>query len=289
VVTAEGRLLTASAEENADLFWGLRGGGGNFGVVTSFEYRLHPVGPLLAGLVAHPFARAKELLRFYRDFTAESPDELSTVYALLTGPDGAPMAGIAVCYNGPLDDGERVLRPVRAFGPPVADQIGPMPYTAVQSMVDALAPPGRHHYAKSPWIREVADGTIDAVVAYFAEVTSPLSMVFLQQKGGEMARGPGDRTAFGHRDSLYSLVLWASWEEPRESETHVAWVRGLAKAVEPFTAGGDYVNDMGLETDEGADRIKAGFGANYARLVALKNKYDPTNLFRHNQNIRPTA
>jgi FAD/FMN-containing dehydrogenase len=130
---------------------------------------------------------------------------------------------------------------------------------------------------------------IEAIAASFAEVTSPHSIVVLQQKGGEMARGPRDRTAFGHRDALYSLVLWASWEDPRESETHVAWLRGLAKAVEPFTAGGDYVNDMGLEADEGADRIRAGFGANYARLVALKDKYDPTNLFRHNQNIRPTG
>jgi FAD/FMN-containing dehydrogenase len=130
---------------------------------------------------------------------------------------------------------------------------------------------------------------VEAVEASFAEVTSPHSMVVLQQKGGEMAGGPRDRTAFGHRDALYSLVLWASWDDPRESETHVAWLRVLARAVEPFTAGGDYVNDMGLETDEGADRIRAGFGANYARLVALKDKYDPTNLFRHNQNIRPTG
>jgi FAD/FMN-containing dehydrogenase len=288
VVTAEGRLVTANAQENADLLWGLRGGGGNFGVVTSFEYRLHPVGPVLAGLVVHPFARAKELLRFYRDFTTETPDELSTMYALLTGPDGAPMAGIAACYNGPLEEGERVLRPLRAFGPPVADQIGLMPYTAVQSMVDALGPPGRHHYAKSPWVREITDGLIDAVAASFAEVTSPHSMIVLQQKDGEMARGPHDRTAFGHRDDRYSLVLWASWADPRESDRHVGWLRGLAQAVALFTAGGDYVNDMGLATDEGAERIKAGFGANYARLVALKDKYDPTNLFRHNQNIRPT-
>jgi FAD/FMN-containing dehydrogenase len=164
-----------------------------------------------------------------------------------------------------------------------------MPYTAVQTMVDALGPPGRHHYAKSPWVREIADGLIDAVADCFAKVTSPHSMIVLQQKGGEMARGSRNRTAFGHRDDQYSLVLWASWEDPRESDTHVAWLRGLAKAVEPFTAGGDYINDMGLAIDEGADRIKAGFGANYARLVALKDKYDPTNLFRHNQNIRPTG
>jgi FAD/FMN-containing dehydrogenase len=150
VVTAEGRLLSASAEGNADLFWGLRGGGGNFGVVTSFEYRLHPVGPLLAGLMAHPFSRAKELLRFYRDFAAETPDELSAMYVLLTGSDGAPMAGVAVCYNGPLEDEERVIRPLREFGPPVVDQIAPMPYLAVQSMVDALGPPRRHHYASHP-------------------------------------------------------------------------------------------------------------------------------------------
>lgn len=289
LVTADGRLLTASAEENADLFWGLRGGGGNLGVVTSFEYRLHPVGPLLAGLVVHPFARAKEVLRFYRDFTAVTPDELTAACALLTGPDGKPAVGIAVCYNGAIEEGERVIRPVRQFGPPLADQIGPIPYTAVQSMVDPLFPPGRHYYAKAPWLREIRDETIHALAAHFAEVSSPHTIVLIQQKGGEMARGPRDRTAFGHRDARYNLVLFSSWEDPRESAAHVAWTRGLAAAVEPFTAGAEYVNDLGIEAEEGTDRIKAGFGANYSRLVALKNQYDPTNLFRHNQNIRPSA
>jgi FAD/FMN-containing dehydrogenase len=289
LVTAEGRLLTASAEENADLFWGLRGGGGNFGAVTSFEYRLHPVGPVLAGLVVHPFARAKEVLRFYRDFSAGIPDELTTASGLLTGPDGAPVLGINVCYNGPLEDGERVIRPVREFGPPLADQIGPMPYVAVQSMIDPLVPAGRRYYAKAPWLREIADGTIDALAASFAEVSSPHTIVILQQKGGAMARGPRDRTAFGHRDARYNLVLLTNWEDPRESEAHVAWTRRLAQAVEPFTAGGEYVNDLGIEAEEGADRIRAAFGANYARLVALKVQYDPTNLFRHTQNVRPTG
>jgi FAD/FMN-containing dehydrogenase len=164
-----------------------------------------------------------------------------------------------------------------------------MPYTALQSMVDPLFPPGRHYYAKAPWLRDIADGTIDALAASFAEVSSPHTIVLLQQKGGEMARGPGDRTAFGHRDARYNLVLFAGWEDPRESEVHIAWTRRLARAVEPFAAGGEYVNDLGLEADEGADRIKAAFGANYARLVALKSQYDPTNLFRHNQNIPPSV
>lgn len=258
-------------------------------MVTSFAYRLHPVGPLLAGLVVHPFARAKEVLRFYRDFSAETPDELTTGCALLTAPDGAKVVGIVVCYNGPLEDGERVIRPVREFGASLADQIAPMAYTALQSMVDPLFPVGRHSYAKAPWLREIADGTIDAPEASFAEVSSPHTVVLIQQKGGKMARGPRDRTAFGHRDATYNLVVFAGWEDSGESESHVAWTRGLVQAVEPFTAGGEYVNDLGLEADEGAERIRAGFGANYARLVRLKKQYDPTNLFRHNANVKPSA
>jgi len=288
VVTADGRLLTASAEENPDLFWALRGGGGNFGVVTSFEYRLRPVGTLLGGLVVHPFDRAKQALKFYRDFSADIPDELTTGCGFLTGPDGNLAVGIAVFYNGDLAQGEKVVRPVREFGPPLADHIGPMPYGAVQTMFDDYAPPGRHYYVKGPWLKKIGDETIDILEAHFAKVTSPLSLIFIAQKSGAMARGPADQTAFGHRDAQYAVIIWPSWTDPGESEIHMAWGRQLAREVEPY-ASGEYVNDVGLEIDEGADRIRAAFGANYQRLATLKQKYDPTNLFRHNQNIRPVA
>lgn len=185
-----------------------------------------------------------------------------------------------------MEAGEKVIRPVREFGPPVADHIGPKPYTAVQGMFDDLGPPGRHYYVKSPWLREIADGAIDVLESHFARVSSPQSLIFIQHKSGLANHGPADRTAFGHREDPYSLVLLSCWTNPAESGTHVEWTRQLAKEIEPFAAGGEYLNDVGLESEEGIELIKASFGANYQRLVALKKKYDPTNLFRHNQNIR---
>lgn len=289
VVTADGRLLTCSEDENADLFWGVRGGGGNFGVVTSFEYRLHPVGPVLGGLVIHPIDRAKDVLRFYRDFASSIPDELTTGAGVLTDPHAGPVVGIIACYNGSLDEGERVLRPLHDFGNPLVDEIGPMPYAAVQALTDPMLPPGRHYYVKAPFMKEIGDAAIETMAAHFAEVTSPYSVLFLQQKGGAMARGPADKTAFGHRDAQYALIIASAWERPAESQTHIGWARGLADDIWPHTTGAEYINDLGLETEEGEERIRAGFGHNYERLAALKNKYDPTNLFRHNQNIKPTV
>ena len=209
VVTADGRLLKASAEENPDLFWALRGGGGNFGVVTCFEYRLHPVGTLLAGPVFYPFDRAREVLRFYRDFSSHIPDELVTAFGFLTLPDGVRAVGIVVVYNGPLDAGEEVIRPVREFGRPIVDEIGPMSYRAVQTMFDPLAPTGRHYYVKAPFLREIQDGAIEALVDAFAEVPSPASIILLQQKSGAMAHGRADQTAFGHREDQFAAVLFS--------------------------------------------------------------------------------
>ena len=287
VVTADGRLRTVSPDEEPDLFWALRGGGGNFGVVTSFEYRLHPVGTLLAGPVFYPIDRAREALRFYRDFASGIPDELVTAFGFLTLPDGERAVGIVVVYNGPLDAGEEVIRPVREFGQPIADQIGPMPYTAVQSMFDPLAPTGRHYYVKAPFLREIQDGAIEALIDGFAEVPSPFTIILLQQKSGAMARGRADQTAFGHREDQFAAVLFSGWDDPARAEANIAWTRRLAQALEPFGSGGEYINELGPQ--DRPDHIRASFGANYDRLAALKETWDPTTVFRHTQNLKPVV
>jgi FAD/FMN-containing dehydrogenase len=289
VVTANGQVLTVSATEHADLFWGLRGGGGNFGVVTSFEYQLHLVGPVLAGMVLYPFTKAREALTFYRDFATAIPDEVNTVGGLLTSPDGAPVVAIAVCYNGSLDAGEKVLRPLREFGPPLADLISPMPYCQVQTLFDAAMVRGRRYYFKSNFMQRISDGAIDTLIERFATVPSPLSVVYFEQLGKAANRVGATATAFSHRDALCEWGCDAVWLDPAADAVHLQWTRALAEAMRPFTTGSDYVNHIGLETDEGAERIKAAYGTNYARLVTLKNTYDPTNLFRHNQNIKPTV
>jgi len=288
VVTADGKLLAASATENADLFWGLRGGGGNFGVVTSFEYRLHAVGPLLAGMVIHPFPRAKEALAFYRDFAKAIPDEVNTMGGLLTSPDGDLVVVIAVCYNGSLEAGEKVLRPLREFGPPVADQIRPMAYHEVQTLFDGATVRGRRYYIKSSFMQSISDGAIDTLVARFSAVPSPLSFVFFQQLGNAANRVSAEETAFSHRGALCEWGCLSSWTDPADDGGNIRWTRELAEAMQTFSAGGAYITQMGLEDEEGAERIQAAYGPNYQRLAALKHKYDATNLFRHNQNIRPT-
>jgi FAD/FMN-containing dehydrogenase len=287
LVTADGQLLHVSEDEHADLFWALRGGGGNFGVVTSFEYRLHEVGLLLGGLVVHPFSRARDALEFYREFSATMPDQLTTAFAFLTHPEAGPSVGMAAVWNGPIEEGERVLRPLREFGPPVEDQISVVPYTAVQTMLDPFGPPRRHYYAKGLFINEFSDDAIHTMTANFARVSSPLSLIVIQYKGGEMARGAVDRTAFGHRDARHMFVIFSGWEDPASSDRHIAWSRGFADEIAPFCAPGEYVNDLGIEAEVGNARIREAFGTNYDRLVEIKTKYDPTNVFRHNQNIPP--
>jgi hypothetical protein len=287
LVTAEGRILKASADENAELFWGLRGGGGNFGIVTSFEYRLHAVGPLLAGPVLYPFAKAKEALALYRDFATSIPDEVNTVAALMNSPDGDPLTAVVVCYNGSVEAGERVLRPLRTFGPPLADEVAPTPYCKVQTLFDEAFIRGRRYYFKSNFIRSISDAAIATLVEHFATAPSPLSMLYFQQLGNSANRVGATATAFSHRDALCEWGCDAVWVDPAQDGVNIRWAREVAEAMRPFTTGSDYVNHIGLEAEEGTDRIRAAFGANYDRLVALKNRYDPTNLFRHNQNIKP--
>jgi FAD/FMN-containing dehydrogenase len=289
VVTADGKLLVASASEHTDLFWGVRGGGGNFGIVTSFEYQLHPVGPVLAGMLLYPFTQAKEALAYYRDFAKAVPDEVNTMGGLLTSPDGDLMAVIAVCYNGSLDAGERVLRPLREFGPPVADQIRPMAYREVQTQLDAAAVRGRRYYIKSSFMRSISDDAIDALIDRFANIPSPHTLVFFQQLGNAANRIGAQETAFSQRDALCEWGCLSSWVDPAADGMNIGWTRALAEAMQPFSSGGAYITQMGVEAEEGADRIKDAFGPNYEQLVALKNKYDPTNLFRHNQNVKPVV
>jgi FAD/FMN-containing dehydrogenase len=289
LVMANGKLLTASATEHADLFWGVRGGGGNFGVVTSFESQLHPVGPVLAGVVIHPFAQAKAVLTFYREFTRAAPDELASGVVCITMPDGTPVTGIVVCYNGPLEVGERVLKPLRAFGTPLADQIGLMPYTAAQKLVDAFYPPGLQAYFKASFLKELSEAAIDTMVAYCANRPSPICHVVIEHTlGGAVSRVDREATAFHHRDVQYSFISLGMCTDPADAEQCVRWAREFWEAMQPCLTGGVYVNYLGPEADEGTERLKAAYGPEkYQRLVTLKNTYDPTNLFRLNQNIKP--
>ena len=289
LVTADGNFLTVSATQHADLFWGLRGGGGNFGVVTSLEYRLHAVGPVLGGIVAYPLEKAKEALRLFRDLTAEAPDELASDIVLITMPDGTPVVGMVVCYTGPSEVGERILRPLRTLSPLLMDGIGPMPYTAAQKLVDDFYPKGLQNYWKSSFIAEISDEVIDIIVSYCAARPSPMCHGLIEhQLGGAVSRIDREETAFNHRNLQYSFMSIGQCTDPSAAEACIGWAREFWEAMQPCSTGGVYVNYLGPEADEGAERVKAAYGPEkYQRLVALKNKYDPTNLFRLNQNIRP--
>lgn len=289
VVTADGQLRTASAEENADLFWAVRGGGGNFGVVTAFEYQLYPVGDLLAGLLLYPFTQAKDVLRFYHEYARNAPDALNTACGLLRLPDGTPAVAIGVCYNGALPEGDKALRPLRTFGTPLADQIAPMPYLAVQHLLDNATPEGKQYYEKGHFMREIPDGAIEVLLEHFLQAPSSLSVPVFQQLGNAANRVAPDATAFGHRDARYNLILIAAWADARDTEGNITWTRELWEALRPYTTGGVYVNNIGQEADGDRALFHAAYGGNYPRLAAIKHAYDPANLFRHNQNIAPAA
>jgi FAD/FMN-containing dehydrogenase len=287
IVTAAGDVLRASATENDELFWGLRGGGGNFGVVTAFEFQLHPVGPaVLGGIVVHRLAKAKAALEFYRDFSRAAPDELSADAAFLTSPDGEKLFAISVCYVGSNDDAERVLEPLRRFGPPLSDQIGPAAYTDLQAAGDAFFPVGRRFYWKSHFLKEIGGDALEATVSHFARVPSPLSTLIFQQFGGAVGRVGRSETAFWHRDVEWDNFATSAWTDAAETETQLQWVREWWDLMKPFSMAGEYVNNLG---DEGEDRVRASYGGNYHRLAALKDKYDPSNVFRLNANISPTV
>ncbi|MGY1708363.1 FAD-binding oxidoreductase [Geodermatophilus sp. SYSU D00758] len=289
VVTADGELRTVDADREPDLFWALRGGGGNFGVVPSLRFRLHPVPEVLGGMVVHPLDRAGDVLRFYGDFCATLPDEAEAYCALLTDPQaGVPVIALLLGYNGPLDEGERVLRPAREFGSPLADLVAPMPYVARQSMLDQPnAVNGLHRYWRSAFTEQLDDGLIDAVTAAAAGFTSPLSAVIFFHVHGAATRVPPEDTAFAARRVQWDVDVIAQWTEAGESERHTDWLRSSWAAAEPHMKGSAYVNH--LATDDPPEKVRASFGANLDRLRLLKARYDPGNLFRLNPNITPVA
>jgi FAD/FMN-containing dehydrogenase len=289
VVTADGRFLRASAAEHPDLYWGLRGGGGNFGVVTAFDFRLHPVGPLvLGGMVLHPLAAAKAVLRFYREFAGGLPDAAEAFAGLLTTPDGVPVVAPLLAYNGPLEEGERVLEPARRCGAPLADLVQPMPYVGRQTLFDAgLAAHGLPRYWKSGYARGLSDELIDLLVDGAGAFPSPQSTIAFFATHGAVTRVPAAATAFALREPLFDVNVLAQWLDPAATDRAVAWVRQLWAQVEPLTTGSAYVNH--LAGDDRPERVRASYGGNYERLVALKNQYDPTNRFRLNPNIPPTG
>lgn len=286
IVLADGRILRASAIENADLLWGLRGGGGNFGIVTAFEYRLHPVGPkLLTGSVLHRYDEARDALRFHHAFASQAPDELSVDAALVTTPSGERFLSLSACYVGPIPEGERVLAPLRDYGTPAECRFEAVPYLQIQSAGDAIFPRGRRYYWKAQFLRELTDPAIDALLDAYANAPGRgMSLLVLQQVGGAIARVARTETAYVNRDALYDCFPISIWDDPEDDDAHVRWARDTWDAIRPFSTGGVYANNLG---EEGEDRVRAAYGENYQRLVEIKNKYDPDNVFRLNQNIRP--
>lgn len=296
VVTAAGQLATASETENADLFWALRGGGGNFGVVTSFQFRLYPVGPaVMAALVFYPIEAAAQVLRGWRDVMAKAPDEISSNAMLDTIPPtpewpealhGTPVAVVVAVYSGAVEEGQRALQPLRELATPLADISQPLPYTALQQLFDPLFPEGRQYYWKSLDLNRLDDAAITTLIAYADKRPSPQNLIDLWALGGAAGRVPAPATAFGDRSAPYTLVLNSSWGDPAQSQTNIAWTRELWGAMQPFSPGSAYLNFPGFG-EEGETLVRASYGANYARLARIKAQYDPDNLFRLNQNIPP--
>jgi FAD/FMN-containing dehydrogenase len=286
LVLADGRIVTASADDNADLFWAIRGGGGNFGIATSLEYNIHPVGPtIIGGMVVHPFAKARDALRFYRDVTTSAADELMAWAALVHGPDGSMVAAIIVCHCGPLSSDDAAVREIKAFGPPVLDAVGPMPYAAMNQLFDAAFPKGALNYWKASFLSSLSDEVIDTTIDWYARVPSPMSGIVFEPWQGAATRVGVSDTAFPHRAAGYNLVLVSEWTNPAETDRNIAWVREAYAAMQPFFVSRRYVNYM--EDDGAGDPAAEAYGPNYARLRQMKTKFDPANFFHMNQNIRP--
>lgn len=282
--------MHASGQENPDLFWALRGAGANFGIVTSFEYQLHRVGPMILGAtVLYPLDQLRDVLRFYREFLVDVPDELTIYAAALTTPDGVPVAALALCYCGDLEEGERVIRPVRELGTPLVDLLGPMPYLAQQGLLSQGFPDGRQNYWKSGLSRTLNDEAIEAIVDYAPRVPSPRSAIVLAGSSGKVLRVRPSDMAYFHRDARFNLMILSHWDDPADNERNIGWTREFFEAVRPHLSGGVYVNDLHDANDEGSERVREAYGANYALLAEFKAKYDPNNLFRSNQNIKPAA
>lgn len=294
VITADGELRRANDAENTDLFWALRGGGGNFGIVTSFEYRLHRVGPeVMAGQVIHPFEAARDALAFYRELTAEAPEELSCYPFLLKAPPidaipeehhGRPVLILVVAHVGPLEEAREAVAPIEAFGQPLLNALQPMPYTAAQTMFDAAMPKGNRRCSRAQYFGEISDGAIDTLLHYGADLQGPFTAAYFEPLGGAINRVAPDATAFPHRSPAYSFHLVSDWTDPAEDGGIREWTGEFHRAMARHAEGGVYVN---LLSDDEGDRIREAYGPNYERLARIKAKYDPGNLFRRNQNIEP--
>ena len=293
MVTADGEVVQASETERPELLWGLRGGGGNFGVVARFEFALHPVSTILGGLMLFPLDRGKEVLTAFRDWAADLPDEASMLAAIITAPPepfvpaellGQKVVAILGCWCGDLDAGMAAIEPLRALGPS-ADVFGPMPYVALQGMLDGGAPNGLRNYFRGGYIADLDDEVIDVALEHGARMLSPMSQIHFHQMGGAVGRVAPDATAFSGRAAGYTYNLISTWTDPTEDARHIDANRELAAALAPLSTGGAYVNFVG---DADADRVRSLYGGElYDRLARLKREYDPSNLFSRNQNIRP--
>ncbi|MDO8615517.1 MAG: FAD-binding oxidoreductase [Dehalococcoidia bacterium] len=295
VVTASGELVTASANKNPDLYWALRGGGGNFGVVTSLEFKLHEVSTVFGGPVLWSLDKAKDAMRFWQQHMANAPDDLNAFFAFLIVPPGPPfpeelhnktVCAVVICYAGPMEKAEEVTRPLREFGPPLLDGVGPMPFPALQAAFDPLLPPGLQHYWKGDFFKELSDEAIEAHVKFGPDIPTVNSAVHFYPVSGAAGRVGKNDTPWSYRDAQFALVIAAVYPDPADSQKNIQWVRDYWEAAHPYSAGGAYVNFM---MDEGEDRIRASYRDNYDRLVQVKNEYDPGNLFHLNQNIKPAV
>jgi FAD/FMN-containing dehydrogenase len=284
MVTADGKVLTASPSENDDLFWALRGGGGNFGVVTSFEFQAHPVTTILGGLLLYPRVMAVDVIRHFRDFISSAPDELTAYVALIHAPDGSPVVAVIPCYCGNAADGERVLQPLRKFGSPIMDGIQEIPFPVMQSLFGPSFPDGNQNYWKSTLQRDLPDDAISAIVEHANRLESPLSAVAIEYYGGAAGRVPNEATAFPHRHLPWDILFIAQWIDPAQTNLHRDWARSGEEMLRPYSQNAHLLSALDVEAD---DVIKTAFGPNLARLAAIKKKYDPTNFFRVNHNINP--
>jgi UDP-N-acetylenolpyruvoylglucosamine reductase len=285
VVTADGMILHCSREQNADLFWALRGAGANFGVVTEFDYKLHTVTEVLGGMILHPLR--EDVLRFFDEFSSEAPDELTTLGAVLTGPEGTPALGIVVCHCGSSEEGEKVLKPLRKFAKPLADLIQRRKYIEMQTLLDETWPPGRHYYNKAHNVRRFNDQAIQTILRFSAILPTPISNIAFQQMHGAASRIPTSEMAFPHRYDHFDLLVHPATDNPSDKDKIIAWARECWEALQPFVERAVYVNALEDAGEEGELRVREAYGANYKRLAILKKKYDSANLFRQNSNIKP--
>jgi FAD/FMN-containing dehydrogenase len=287
VVTADGRVLEASSEQHPDLFWGLRGAGANFGIVTSFTYRLYPHGPVLGGMVLHPLNAA--VLRFYDEFSRATSDDATTLGAVVTDPDGHPAFATFICYCGAPAEGEKAVKLLRTFSQPLVDSLVWRPYCEMQAQLDDVWPPGRHYYNRACNSRTLNNEVIGIVLEYAQSLPTRFSNIVFQQLHGVASRVPETATAFPHRYDHYDLLVHPATDDPADCNTMIGWARACWGALQPFVEQALYVNALEDAVEEGEQRVREAYGANYSQLVALKNKYDPTNLFRLNANIKPTV